>query len=73
MIVEALLALQLGGGSAGSISDGCVTVGAERKESPAPILCPAYPGDDPWRWMTCYIWTRMGEPPDRPSLRNWVR
>jgi hypothetical protein len=29
------------------------------------ILCPAYPGDPPWRPITCFILTHMGEPPDR--------
>lgn len=31
------------------------------------ILCPAYPDDPPWRWMTCFMLSRMGVPPDRPE------
>lgn len=29
------------------------------------VLCPPCPGDPPWRAYTCYILTRLGEPPGR--------
>lgn len=32
------------------------------------MLCPAYPGDPPWRKYTCYIWLGLQNPPDRPFL-----
>lgn len=34
-----------------------------------PVLCPPYPGDPPWRPMTCFILTRLGTPPDRVRWR----
>jgi hypothetical protein len=34
------------------------------------LLCPAYPGDPPWRWMTCYIWLGMRHDSDRPFLHQ---
>ena len=36
----------------------------------AEIRCPAYAEDPPWRPMTCWILSRMGEPPDRDHQRS---
>ena len=33
-----------------------------------PVLCPALPGEPPWRPITCYILSRLGEPDDRPTF-----
>ncbi|MBI4093182.1 MAG: hypothetical protein HY420_04630 [Candidatus Kerfeldbacteria bacterium] len=34
------------------------------------IECPAYPGDPPWRPITCWILSRLGEPPTRPPFEG---
>lgn len=34
------------------------------------VLCPAYPGDPPWRPMTCFILSRLGQPWDRPAWKE---
>lgn len=79
MITEALIALMLDGavaavggeGRSGQIRQVDAPIpGGSNSSGAAPILCPAYPSDPPWRPMTCYIWTRMGEPPDRPSWKT---
>jgi len=33
-----------------------------------PVLCPADQNDPPWRPITCYILSRLGEPDDRIRL-----
>jgi hypothetical protein len=37
-------------------------------EEPKPILCPPYPGDPPWRPITCYMLSHLTVPPDRPYV-----
>ena len=37
-------------------------------QKPQPILCPAWPNDPPWRPMTCYMLSRLGEPWDREPI-----
>jgi len=32
------------------------------------FLCPQYPGDPPWRPMTCWMLARLGIPPDRAFI-----
>lgn len=34
------------------------------------VLCPAYPGDPPWRPITCWLLTRLGVPRDRPPFKD---
>lgn len=39
---------------------------------PGPVQCPPWPGDPPWRGITCRILSRMGQAPDRPEWPSRV-